>query len=650
MRNPDITKEIKFYGKKNALPTQKTLNAGNLKIIYESGNLRYISCNGVEIIRMIYPAVRDKTWLTARPEITDEVIEDNYGSFNISYHCRYRLNDIDFIAFYHITGSNNSIITIEMKGEALSDFLKNRIGFCVLHPIENCIGIDCRIVHTDGSVEVKKFPEFIDPYNPFRDIRSMRWIIQETATASLTFHGDIFETEDQRNWTDASFKTFSTPLDLPYPVRVEKGTIISQKIELSVSGNIPFKKSRNRINKITFDASQAQDLPSLGICRSTRDPFLNDEEIRILKKFHFGHYRTELYLFMNDWQKVFSDALRESALLDCPLELALFFSDNFKMEAGLFIAAYLDTSCRIKSVLLFHKEIQVTPDMLTESVAGFIRQNIPGIKLFTGTNCNFAQLNRARPNISLTDGLVFAIHPQEHASDNLTLIENLQAQAYTVESARQFADGKEIAVSPVTLQRRFNANSENFERPLSTEKEMPWQVDQRQMSLFSSVWTGISYKYIAQSGVFSVSYHETTGERGIMTGHKSSRWPELFVAGRNTFFPVYHVLYYISRFMGMKIIKSISSDPLKVDSIILVDNSGYHIILHNLNHRAELVSIPGFTQASRILFLDEKSFDFAGKNEDWITVSERDEIRPSARGLEITMSPYASAFIDILPV
>ena len=28
----------------------------------------------------------------------------------------------------------------------------------------------------------------------------------------IRFEGDLFEMEDQRNWTDASYKTYSTPL------------------------------------------------------------------------------------------------------------------------------------------------------------------------------------------------------------------------------------------------------------------------------------------------------------------------------------------------------------------------------------------------------------------------------------------------------
>ena len=42
--------------------------------------------------------------------------------------------------------------------------------------------------------------------------------------AEVRFEGETFEMEDQRNWTDASYKTYCTPLSLPYPVEVKEGT------------------------------------------------------------------------------------------------------------------------------------------------------------------------------------------------------------------------------------------------------------------------------------------------------------------------------------------------------------------------------------------------------------------------------------------
>ncbi len=130
--------------------------------------------------------------------------------------------EIDFEADISIISSPGNRLTLEMKGTANSTFLKNRIGFCILHPLQNCAGHECIITHPDGSISTGRFPEEISPHQPFRNIRRMRWKINDSLEARLQFDGDIFETEDQRNWTDASYKTYSTPLDQPYPVEVDE--------------------------------------------------------------------------------------------------------------------------------------------------------------------------------------------------------------------------------------------------------------------------------------------------------------------------------------------------------------------------------------------------------------------------------------------
>ncbi len=78
-------------------------------------------------------------------------------------------------------------------------------------------------LHIRTTVQLlSRFPEEISPHQPFRDIRAMHWKITDSMEAHLYFEGDVFETEDQRNWTDASYKTYSTPLDQPYPAKVSK--------------------------------------------------------------------------------------------------------------------------------------------------------------------------------------------------------------------------------------------------------------------------------------------------------------------------------------------------------------------------------------------------------------------------------------------
>ena len=58
--------------------------------------------------------------------------------------------------------------------------------------------------------------------------------------------GDAFETEDHRNWTDASFKTYVRPLALPWPYVLPKGKPVTQSVTLSFSGKLPRPRAQGR--------------------------------------------------------------------------------------------------------------------------------------------------------------------------------------------------------------------------------------------------------------------------------------------------------------------------------------------------------------------------------------------------------------------
>src|SRR5204862_397228 len=123
-----------------------------------------------------------------------------------------------------------------------STFRRNRLGFCVHHPLEGCLGRPCWLERPDGSVAEERFPNFIAPHQPFLDIRAMRYEVLPGLIAEVRFSGDIFETEDQRNWSDANFKTYSTPLRLPFPVEVRAGDEIRQSVTIRFIGSLPARR------------------------------------------------------------------------------------------------------------------------------------------------------------------------------------------------------------------------------------------------------------------------------------------------------------------------------------------------------------------------------------------------------------------------
>ena len=207
-----LSKNVLYYGKDDPLPEQMNLRAGPLSLVYEEGDLRYIKLADQEILRRVYVAIRDSNWGTVLPTLSNVQMDVSRDSFRISYDVENREGDINFFWKGTITGDAQGMITFTMEGVARSTFPRNRIGFCILHPMRECAGQPCTVEKADGTAEDGAFPRQISPHQPFVDMRAISHQVIPGVWAKVRFEGDIFEMEDQRNWTDASYKTYCTPL------------------------------------------------------------------------------------------------------------------------------------------------------------------------------------------------------------------------------------------------------------------------------------------------------------------------------------------------------------------------------------------------------------------------------------------------------
>jgi len=623
----------------NDKPVQ--LFAGSLSLIYENGAIRYVKAGSNELIRMIYPAVRDRDWHTIDPSISDETVETGTDVFFIKYRAHYNSQGIDFIADIRIEGKSDSTVICSFEGEALATFQKNRIGFCVLHPIKGCAGNNCIIEHCDGTTEQSFFPEDISPHQVFRDIKTMKWIAYKVK-CTIDFEGDVFETEDQRNWTDASFKTYSTPLAVPYPVTVDKGTRISQKVIFLSEGSSAGEIIHKDKTVIKLFPEETRRLPSIGTCRSSRRRSLSNNEIKILRALHLDHYRADLHLFADGWIETAEQACNESFDIGADLELALFFDDDSEKETAEFLEWYSNRKPAVSALYLFHRSYPSTPDQLALYVVPELKDIDPEIDIITGTNANFAQLNRNRPGDTGNDHICYSIHPQEHAWDNRTLVENLEAQENTVRSARAFSGRKGIWVSPVTIQRRFNATNTLIEERHGGDGAPP-QVDSRLMSIFGACWSAGSLKYLCESGADSVTYFETAGERGFIQGDEDSEWSDLFPASAGMIFPVFHVFRFLLGNKNMDVVKSTSSDPLHAECLALTDGKQVRAMLTSFTSTPQNIKIECCTGLFRMRILCRDSLKEAVSSHQW-TGNENCKVIKS-QGI-FTIEPYSINFIE----
>lgn len=587
--------------------SQTKLNAGNLRILYESGNLRQICLGNFEVLRMIYPSVRAVGWLTVIPTISEEKIILKEDSFQISYNAYYKFNDIEFEAFYSISGNAENKIHFSMKGKALSNFQKNRLGFCILHPIEECSGKVCKIYHPDGSTSDLQFPKLISPHQPFKNISKMEWFLDATSKAILTLKGDVFETEDQRNWTDASYKTYCTPLEIPFPVNVLKDEIIEQEIILEVvTSNKEIKENIEKTIFISFDEKQQFKMPLIGIGKSTEQEILTSAEIEWLKELYFNHYRVELMLFDTNWKTILLNAYNETKIFGWKLELALFFSTNFSLEIVEFINFIITNSISISYASLFHKDFHSTPTELSDFVIPEIKKICSDCKIGVGTNSNFTQINRITPSLKNVDYLTYAAHPQEHAFDDLTLIENLAGQKYTVETAKNIANGLPVYISPITIKRRFNANTDKYEKTEIGKDGLPLQTDTRQMSLFVLAWTLGSIKNCIESGASFITFYQTTGTRGILMGNSDCYYP-IFKASKKSVYPIYFLFREILKYKDSIIVKSSSSNPLQISSLLIKTSNEQLLFIANHCNAEKTICVESLkNKKAEILKINEK--------------------------------------------
>ena len=146
------------------------LKAGPTTVRYENGDIRYIRLGDTEILRRVYAAIRDQNWGTVPFTIKNENIVQHEASFTVTYDAHFQQPGIDYYAKCSITGSSEGDIVFRFEGEARSDFKRNRIGFCVLHPMD-LAGDDCTIEYVDGRTEAGCFPQNIQGI--------LRWLIPD---------------------------------------------------------------------------------------------------------------------------------------------------------------------------------------------------------------------------------------------------------------------------------------------------------------------------------------------------------------------------------------------------------------------------------------------------------------------------------------
>lgn len=484
----------------------QTIESGPWRLQLRGDELADIEYRGHPVLRGIRPVVRDHDWKTLAPAVETSTAGGDGDTFTMRRVITFTGYAAEYRAELTLSLSGDEL-TVAFDGTAACDFRSNRIGLVVLHRPDDA-GRRVVVTAPDKTWIEGAFPTGISAHQPFVNIAAMGWE-RNGSDFRLEFSGDIFETEDQRNWTDASFKTYSTPLSLPFPVAVRSGDRVHQSVRLTAA---PTGKASDAAfpaaapSVLTVRRKSQGNVPALGTSSSCSVAALEPVPgaDALIVEVPGGDTAAAA--------EILRHAARQAQELGTPLDVRITATQAFDVGPVLDLLP----SGRVARMGVFSAGSHVTEAELWEELRSeALKRGFTGL-LLAGARSHFTELNR-RPD-SLpgdADAATYSITPQMHATEVAHIVESLPMQRETALNALRIGSGKPLHVGPVTLKARFNAVATDGAYDAGTIEEM--RGDPLQAEPFTAAWMLGSIAALTVPGVESVSYFEASGPRGLLT-------------------------------------------------------------------------------------------------------------------------------------
>lgn len=636
---------IRLFGTDEPVTPLRILRAGALTAELDTGNLRHIRFGGVEIIRAISFIVRDKNWGTYNPVISDLVVDERADGFTVTYKALALDDNQAFRYSARIEGSAEGRLDFSAEGSAETPFLTNRTGFVVLHPIAGVSGHPVTIEHVDGSIVESRFPDIIDPVQPMMDLRALTHEAAPGLKVTCRMEGDTYEMEDQRNWTDASYKTYVRPLALPWPYTLPKDEQIEQAVRLTVTGALPTAEAGSVAGQVTL-GDVIGTVPALGL---GLDPSEITDTIARRDRLHLvgakvlvGYYDPSLGHDFTTLGGILATA--RSLEAEPWLEAVVQSVEGFEAEIAALGRDVADMGSPFKTVLLSPlPDLKCTlpgsvwpPAPPPRAFFEAARKAFPDARIGGGMFSLFTEMNRKRPPVDLIDLVSFTTTAMLHAGDDISVTETLETLPSVALSAAAIARDKPYAVGPSAIGMRMNPYGEApFPNPGNIRQAINFN-DPRQRGLLGAAWALGFFARFAAGGATTITLGGTTGAFGLV--HVKHDWPQPFFDQAGGVFPMFHVLRGMARLVGKPLLKVTTPDT--IEAIAAETGDGVELWLANRTGTEQSVALPG---APRDRFLlDADSFVAATQDGNAL-----DTLAKPFDDRMLTLAPYAVARIRL---
>lgn len=474
------------------------VRAGTGSLDLAPEGVRHIAFAGREVVSSLYAAARAADWSTYLfSPVVQEIQVDPQGLLLVREEIVEGLLSSRLRLHFADAGSLTALLELT----ALSDVDLNRWGFNICLEAGEWGGASV-LEHSGASLPNEIAPQpVVDGviHGLFPPTPTLALRHRDGMTLRLGSEGLPLEMEDQRNWTDSTFKVYSGSLQAPRPIRLAPGTTLRQELTITVS-NVP--KPLAVVGAAPVAVGPPVELPRVGVQLNDPLPSGAAPIEELLRKLGVDHVRID---------QDGPEPPEVTRLPDVPVELAVLV-DELDGRTLRHVAAVAGRLPRESRVLLHQTARRTTGIEAAEALSTLLAGTRNDILIVPGSDAYFVDLNRDRPKCA--GSVSFSITPTVHASDTESIFSTLPVQCQAVRQARQIL-AADVVVSPVTL--RLRGNPEWREAAPDARRQLgPQHLDARLHRLEGAAWTMGSVHALTLAEAASGTWHELGGPRGLV--------------------------------------------------------------------------------------------------------------------------------------
>ena len=491
----------------NHWPDATQVTHGGFTLDLAHAAIRNVTYEGTQLIDLLYTSIRPSDWSTLGSDERTEEMQVIGGE------CIITITESlagAMLATTKVILTTSNTFSVDYQLQGLSEYLINRWGICFCLNTADWMGSTVAASGNSYSLLQNISPQRVIngvTQGLFPASEELHIVAPDQRFIKAVSTGRVLEAEDQRNWTDNTYKIYSGSLSEPRPFITSAGSIWQQSIKFEVG--VPNSKESD-LAKIMVQEIEA--LPSIGMQFNT-DSFLSTDDLeKAFVLLDIDHLRINA-------ESLTAQKIATTAASGLILEAALLSSNT-----GAALQSEVENlSQRVPagSRLLIQRDGREIVEAADLPKNNSLNSYIPG------TDAYLVDLHREKFNFG--NSVSYSMAPTVHSFDTESIFKTLPTQRESIEFVQKNL-APQVFLSPITFSTRGNPETGHSinERIDFASPEMALHV----RSIEGAAWTLGSIFSLASAGAFSGSWHELFGEFGVIYSE----------AGAIKFSPTFHAI------------------------------------------------------------------------------------------------------------